>query len=239
MSACQAMLSSREAPPMKDTIEGTQVFPMETTYTGNTGNDMGIHTMGFRANKYNPPEWQESNYGKYYQSFADRDNAEKVRFDSKRTIKEAQAQTDKTQAESTKKLAERLKDITFWKAELEREIGDMIDETDKLLAQKKRLENALRATEIPLHIATDNLNCRQRRQGVDLVQDEPELTLLKVCNFCFILDLVREKAFVLLLPRRYSNSGSKIGLACNFNLRFELECNTPTLISIIQLHVHW
>ena len=177
----KAMLSSREAPPMKDTVEGqTEVFPMETTYTGNTGNDMGIHTMGFRTNKYNPPEWHETNYGKYYQSFADRDNAERVRFEAKRTIKETQAQTDKTQAESTKKLAERLKDITFWKSELEREIGDVIDETDKLLGQKKRLENALRATEIPLHIATDNLNCRQRRQGVDLVQDDPELALLKV-----------------------------------------------------------
>merc|ERR1711912_150738 len=36
-----------------------------------------------------------------------------------------------------------------------------------------------RATEIPSHIATDNLNCRQRRQGIDLVQDDVELNLLK------------------------------------------------------------
>ena len=57
---------------------------------------------------------------------------------------------------------------------------DVIDETDLLLAQKKRLENALRATEVPLHIATDNLNCRQRRLGVDLVQDDVEISLLKV-----------------------------------------------------------
>ncbi len=169
------MLASCEAPLGLETD-----FKMETTYTGNTGNDMGIHTMGFRTNKYNPPEWQETNYAKYYESFANRDNAEKAGFESRNTIKETQAHTDKLQAESTKKLAERLHDITFWKGELERQIGDMIDETDKLLAQKKRLENALRATEIPLHIATDNLNCRQRRQGVDLVQDEVELALLKV-----------------------------------------------------------
>lgn len=175
------MLASREAPPMKDCVENTaEAHTMETTYTGNVGNDMGIHTMGFRTNKYNPPEWHETNYSKYYQSFADRDNSEKVRHDSRDVIKETQAVTDKTQAESTKKLAERLKDINFWKSELEREITDVIEETDKLLAQKKRLENALRATEIPLHIATDNLNCRQRRQGVDLVQDDPELALLKV-----------------------------------------------------------
>ena len=81
----------------------------------------------------------------------------------------------------TKALGERLHDIHFWKSELEREINDMIGETDLLLAQKKRLDHALLATEIPMHIATDNLNCRQRRQGIDLVQDEVELALLKVC----------------------------------------------------------
>uniref|UniRef100_A0A1I8FI58 Tektin n=1 Tax=Macrostomum lignano TaxID=282301 RepID=A0A1I8FI58_9PLAT len=52
-----------------------------------------------------------------------------------------------------------------------REIQDVLDETDLLCAQKVRLENALMATEIPLHIATDNLNCRRRRYGVDLEVD--------------------------------------------------------------------
>ena len=175
------MLASREMPPEKPTAMPTQgSFQFEPIYTGNVGNDMGISTMGFRSAKYNPPEWHESNYAKYYQSFADRDNAERVRHSAKATIKETDAITEQAQAESTKKLGERLKDINFWKFELNREIQDMISETDLLLAQKKRLENALRATEIPLHIATDNLNCRQRRQGVDLVQDDVELNLLKV-----------------------------------------------------------
>nr|WLD15745.1 tektin 4 [Platynereis dumerilii] len=174
------MLASREQPPEKPTAMPTQgSFQFEPTYTGNVGNDMGISTMGYRSAKYNPPEWHETNYAKYYQSFADRDNSERVRHDAKTTIKETDAITEQAQAESTKKLGERLKDINFWKFELNREIQDMISETDLLLAQKKRLENALRATEIPLHIATDNLNCRNRRQGVDLVQDDVELNLLK------------------------------------------------------------
>lgn len=152
----------------------------EITYTGNTGNDMGISTMGFRSAKYNPSEWHEGNYAKYYQSFVDRDGSERNRHESKRTINETEETTNKTQADVTKKLAERCKDIDFWKSELEREIRDVIDETDLMLAQKKRLENALRATEVPLHIATDNLNCRARRQGLDLVQDDVEISLLKV-----------------------------------------------------------
>jgi tektin-4 len=181
MAVATAKLMSTEIPPQKpETTRNTVVNGMETTYTGNTGNDMGISTMGFRSSKYNPAEWHETNYSKYYQSFADRDNAERIRHESKRTINETESTTNKTQTEVTKKLGERIQDINFWKFELEREIQDVISETDLLLAQKKRLENGLRATEVPLHIATDNLNCRQKRQGLDLVQDDVELSLLKV-----------------------------------------------------------
>lgn len=97
-------------------------------------------------------------------------------------IRETQALTDKNQLECSKRLAERLKDIHFWRSELAREISDLLSETEAMLAQKKRLENGLRCTEIPLHIASDNLNCRQRREGNDLVQDDVELNLLKVRN---------------------------------------------------------
>ncbi|KAL5018557.1 hypothetical protein ScPMuIL_004279 [Solemya velum] len=176
-----AELMCREIPPERPLATGgsSRNEKMEMTYAGNTGNNMGISTLGYRSAKYNPSEWHESNYAKYYQSFVDRDNAEKIRHESKRTVNETEATTNKTQAEVTKKLGERIQDINFWKFELEREIQDVIAETDVLLAQKKRLENGMRSTEVPLHIATDNLNCRQRRQGVDVVQDDVELALLK------------------------------------------------------------
>ena len=176
-----ATLMSREIPPERAPEPPLDANPqMEITYTGNTGNDMGISTMGFRSAKYNLSEWQEGNYAKHYQSFVDRDQAERVRHESTRTTNETDATTNKTQTDTTKKLSERCKDLDFWKSELRRELRDLTDETDRLLAQKKRLETALRGTEIPLHISTDNLNCRQRRQGLDLVQDHVEIALLKV-----------------------------------------------------------
>jgi len=95
-------------------------------------------------------------------------------------MKETASLSLRTQSANTKRLTERLHDVNYWKSELQREITDMITETDLLWKQKVRLENALRATEIPLHIATDNLHRRQRRQGIDLVQDDVELNLLKV-----------------------------------------------------------
>ena len=48
---------------------------------------MGISTVGYRSAKYNPSEWHESNYAKYYQAFVDRDNAERIRHESIRTEK--------------------------------------------------------------------------------------------------------------------------------------------------------
>ena len=79
-----------------------------------------------------------------------------------------------------KRLGERLKDLHFWKCELEREINDITAETEDLVAMKRRLERALLAEDLALLIVTDNLNCRQTREGIDLCQDEVELNLLKV-----------------------------------------------------------
>jgi len=154
-------------------------FKYESTYAGSTGNNLGISTAGYRTGKYNPDEWHSANYAMSTRSIVDRDTSGKIRNDASDVIKQTEALSLKTQAANTKHLAERLHDINFWKSELQREISDMITETDMLCQQKKRLENALRATEIPLHIATDNLHCRQRRQGIDLVQDDVELNLLK------------------------------------------------------------
>lgn len=175
------MLCSREPAPAKQTAKpGEGCFQFETTYQGNIGNDMGVSTMGYRSARYNLPEYHEATYAKYYQAFADRDNADRVRHAAEDTIRETDAQTRLTQDETTKKIAERLRDLHFWKDELEREINDIRTETDCLVDQKKRLERALAACELALLIAMDNLNCREKREGIDLVQDEVELNLLKV-----------------------------------------------------------
>ena len=122
-----ATLASREIPPEAPAPVVNPNPNMETTYTGNTGNDMGISSMGFRSAKFNPSEWHETNYAKYYQSFVDRDNAERAIHESKRTVKETEETTNKTQAEATKKLAESAKNIEFWKFELNREIQVRMD----------------------------------------------------------------------------------------------------------------
>jgi len=56
----------------------TTTYHYETTYSGNTGNDLGISTAGYRTGKHNPDEWHSANYRISYQSTADREKAGKV-----------------------------------------------------------------------------------------------------------------------------------------------------------------
>lgn len=173
--------------------------------SGIGGTAMGAPAAtGFRSAKHTPQEWHESNYGKYYQSFSDRDNGERLRHESKQLANDTRALSQRTQADVTKKLAERMHDINFWKCELNREVEEMIQETDLLCAEKKRLENAIDATEIPMKIARDNLDCRARRQNIDLVGDRVELALNKEVE---IISKVQD-----LLKRTHENADRQIKL---------------------------
>ncbi|XP_076845575.1 tektin-4 [Brachyhypopomus gauderio] len=143
------------------------------------GVSAGQVTAGYRSAKYTPEEWFTNNHATLNQAATHRDNAQRVQRASKALYTQTDNATLRTQAEGTKHLGERLQDIYFWKSELERHIERLLAETDLLLAQKRRLEKALDATEIPFAIATDNLTCRERRFGPDLVQDQVEEELLK------------------------------------------------------------
>ncbi len=49
-----------------------------------------------------------------------------------------------------------------------------------MVQEIRRLEYAIQATDIPMHIGRDCLGNRQRRIDTDLVQDNTENQLLKV-----------------------------------------------------------
>lgn len=159
---------------------GSEKLQFDPVINVTAGPDQGQSTLGFRVNKYNPQEWHQSNYARYYQAFADRNVSEQNRWESNRVEKETEATTQRTQALSTKRLKERLHDVNFWKNELNREIEDLIAETDVLVQEKRRTQAALDATVSPLHIATEALNNRElHRYGVDRVVDDVELELRK------------------------------------------------------------
>lgn len=67
----------------------------EHTIPINTGayTSYGQPTSGFRTAKYTPEEWHQNNYSKYYQSFTDRDHAERIQHESKKLANETDALT--------------------------------------------------------------------------------------------------------------------------------------------------
>lgn len=99
-------------------------------------------------------DWHRSNMTNYKESETTRHNAERLRADLTRTIKDVYQQAKRTQGESTKNLGERVNDIEYWKSELCIELDAMIRETNSLTDMQKRLERALADTEGPFQVGT-------------------------------------------------------------------------------------
>lgn len=142
----------------------------------------GSATAGYRSAKYIPDEWFSNYRTILHQAGTDNYEAQSIQRDSRTLYQDAEAATMKTQAEGTRLLGERLQEIHYWKSELQRHIEKLQTDTEALLALKTRLEKAQDATETPYAITTDNLTCRGRRPGPDLVRDPVEEELLKVTS---------------------------------------------------------
>jgi len=78
MATTEAIQPGETQTPGQTKTSTTTTYRYETTYSGNTGNDLGISTAGYRTGKYNPDEWHSANYKISYESTVDRDKAVKV-----------------------------------------------------------------------------------------------------------------------------------------------------------------
>lgn len=178
MAQTEVLLTKEPAPQSIDVCE----LPHKKYEVAcNTGayTSAGLATAGFRTAKYLMDEWFQNSYARYHQAFADRDYSERQRHESKQLAAETGELAQRTQLDSTRRVGERLEDMHCWKSELQREIDELSSETDLMMAQKLRLQRALDAMSVPYSIATDNLQCRERRQHPDLVRDYVEVELLK------------------------------------------------------------
>lgn len=140
----------------------------------------GSHTTGYRSAKYKPAEWFSNYHSILLRARTDHSDAQTIQRRSKTLYQDTEAATLQRQVEGTRLLGETLLDIHSWRSELQQHVDQLLADTQTLLALKTRLEKALDATEAPYAIATDNLNCRTRRLGPDLVHDTVEEELLKV-----------------------------------------------------------
>lgn len=182
MAQTEVLLTKQPAP---QTVPACELPRKEYEVARNTGaySSSGLATAGFRTAKYLVDEWFQAGYARYHQAFSDRDRSERQRQESGQLAAETEALAQRTQQDSTRRVGQRLQDAHGWMSELQREVTELLAETDLLLAQKQRLERALDATALPFSITTDNLQSRERRQAPDLVRDRVEVELLKVRRF--------------------------------------------------------
>ncbi|KAB5550630.1 hypothetical protein PHYPO_G00055990 [Pangasianodon hypophthalmus] len=129
--------------------------------------------------KFLPSEWKHANYVHFRSAEAERARSERLTAECKRLIEDSEKSVRRMQQDANNRLEKRLKDIKFWRQELEQKLHEMVQEIELLQTIKNRVERALRSCSEPLQATLDCLNERQKRVEIDLVHDEVEKELLK------------------------------------------------------------
>lgn len=220
-----AIVRSRSATPL--TPEMSKILPYVSDKTisrhlGHAGRSMDLgHARNYFNparntiySRYTPNDWGMSNQMNYSLSDKERAFGERLRADAWRAMKETDARTRNRQNDVTKKLGERVYDIAFWKSELNMEINSLATEIDNLKEYRRTCEKALGDTANPLHIAEECLMHREKRHGIDLVNDDVEKALVRevdVIKKCQVkMKRVLDKASVQLKMNRAAQHALEI-----------------------------
>ena len=115
--------------------------------------------------RYTPKDWFNAQMTNYLASDKIRAAAERLRSDAVRLAREKDEQSFKNNAESSKRLGERINDIEYWKGELEKTKDKMKRKIDDVESKRREVERLLSESEKPLRIAQENLYEREKRQG--------------------------------------------------------------------------
>ncbi|KAM3622544.1 uncharacterized protein V6R79_000088 [Siganus canaliculatus] len=181
----------------------------------------GSATAGFRSAKYTPDEWYFNYHSILQQAGTDCLAARVIQKDSKTLHRDTEADTFDTQADGTRLLGARLQDIHRWRSELQRHIEKLRADAESLQAVRERLEKALDATEIPYAIASDNLTCRARRLGPDLVRDPVEDELLQEVDLIKSVQALLKKTVAQVISQIKSNREAKQMLELDWSDKYQ------------------
>ncbi|KAK6184034.1 hypothetical protein SNE40_006580 [Patella caerulea] len=173
--------------PLSPEMSKMLPYVNDKTTTRHLGNSLDVgHAKAYYNpasksvyNRYSVGDWGYSNNTHFKLSDKERSYGERLRADAWRAIKETDARTRNRQNDVTKRLGERVYDIAFWKGELNTEINQMATEIENLKEYRRTLEHALGDTANPLHVSEECLMHREKRRGIDLVNDDVEKNLIK------------------------------------------------------------
>ncbi|XP_015587534.1 tektin-3 isoform X2 [Cephus cinctus] len=128
--------------------------------------------------RYTPNEWYQKQIKFYNEANTNRQYSERIRNDAVKVMRTAEEKIQYGQYDTSRRLGERISDVTFWRNEVASELERLIQESERLQDCRSVLEKAIQDIEGPLHIAEECLYHRESRKGTELIHDDTEKSLL-------------------------------------------------------------
>lgn len=129
--------------------------------------------------QYNDEDWKCNNTIQFNLADGDCSKSEAVAAESDRLCKDTIEKKEKAKTEVERKFDQRISDVDHWKNESDRCIAKLQDALDKLLHYKTRADQAAVADSDAILACKKAMLERDKRQGVDMVQDKPQREIQK------------------------------------------------------------
>ncbi|XP_066533685.1 tektin-1 [Hoplias malabaricus] len=173
--------------------------------------------------KFLPSEWNQANQVQYARAEAERARSEQLTAECRRFIEESEKTAKRMQQDANMKLEQRIKDIKFWKQELEQKLQEMVQEIEVLITFKSRVERALESCSEPLKATLDCLNERHERVAIDLVHDDVEIELLKERDVIEGVITLLQRSLEQITEQIRLNRSAKYYLEKDLRAKFQAE----------------
>uniref|UniRef100_W5ULF1 Tektin n=1 Tax=Ictalurus punctatus TaxID=7998 RepID=W5ULF1_ICTPU len=173
--------------------------------------------------KFLPSEWKHANHTRFRSAEAERARSVRLTAECKRLIEESEKSVRCMQQDANNRLEKRLKDVTFWRQELEQKLHEMVQEIEQLLVIKDRVERALGSCSGPLQATLDCLDERQKRVEIDLVHDEVEKELQKEKDVIDGVTALLQRTLEQIVEQIRLNRSAKYYLEKDLRDKFQAE----------------
>uniref|UniRef100_A0A8C1T8W1 Tektin n=1 Tax=Cyprinus carpio TaxID=7962 RepID=A0A8C1T8W1_CYPCA len=129
--------------------------------------------------RYSVSDWATNNKQISHTAENKRNVSHDIRQEGRALRNETTSKTNWDEYDSSRRLSDRINDVTRWKENLKACAQQVDAEMDALTLSKEETERALAATLLPLEVTAECLNLREGRRGMELVCDPVEAELKK------------------------------------------------------------
>ncbi|XP_043072936.1 tektin-2 [Puntigrus tetrazona] len=129
--------------------------------------------------RYSVSDWATNNKQISHTAENKRDISHETRQEGRALRNETTIKTNWDEYDSSRRLSDRVDDVTRWKDSLKACAQQVDAEMDALTLSKEETERALAATVLPLEVTAECLNIREGRRGKELISDPVEAELKK------------------------------------------------------------